>query len=214
MKILFLAFLTCLFFTACNNNGKTSKTFCDTTCKTDSFLFKSEDKFGASVNISVKNCIPDTIAWTHDQLATSTLLPMHDLTGQEVRLNTSAISCIFKDTSYAWLTFNDCITGRGYLFKLPFNKNGAISKITGAINNFDPKFHVQENLRAYTDRGSIFVININSGKEAQMTFKEAYDIDFNKIHEAIDSVNITPKRIYVRLLKQGKEISLEKVIDL
>ena len=85
-----------------------------------------------------------------------------------------------EDTIVAWLTFNDCITGRGYLLKLPFPKNGVIGKYTGALNSFDPKFSVAPDLRAYTDRGSIFVINIQTGKEAAMTFKETYEnMDFN-----------------------------------
>jgi hypothetical protein len=147
-------------------------------------------------------------------METSRMVPLQDLTNQEVRLNISAISCVIKDTSHAWLTFNDCITGRGYLFKLPFNKSTNITKISGALNRFDPKFVVDDILRAYTDRGSLFVININTGKDAVMTFKEAYDIDFNKIHEVVDSVNITPKRIFAKLLKEGKEVPFEKAIDL
>ena len=50
--------------------------------------------------------------------------------------------------------------------------------------------------------------------DAVMTFKEAYDIDFNKIHDVVDSVNITPKRIFAKLLKEGKEVPFEKAIDL
>ena len=202
-------------FVACsNNNSSTGQTFCDTTCKSDSFNFKSDDRFGSSVSISVENCKPDSIAWTHGRMETSRMVPLQDLTNQEVRLNNSAISCVIKDTSHAWLTFNDCITGRGYLFKLPFNKSTNITKISGALNRFDPKFVVDDNLRAYTDRGSLFVININTGKDAVMTFKEAYDIDFNKIHDVVDSVNITPKRIFAKLLKEGKEVPFEKAIDL
>jgi hypothetical protein len=141
-------------------------------------------------------------------------LPFNDLTNQDVRLNPAAISCIIKDTSYAWLTFNDCITGRGFLVKLPFNKANNISKFTGALNSFDPKFSLEQDLRAYTDRGSIYVTDINSGNQEVMTFKETYDIDFNNLHQVVDSINVTHKRIYVKLLKNGKEVPIEKVIDL
>ncbi len=134
--------------------------------------------------------------------------------GQDVRINSSSISCFIKDTSYAWLTFNDCLTGRGYLLKLPFAKNGTIGKYTGALNNFDPKFSVAPDLRAYTDRGSIFVVNIKTDQEAIMSFKEAYDIDFNKIHESVDSINVTNNRIFVRLLKKGEPVELQKDIQL
>lgn len=214
MRTFFILAIASLLFTACNNNAGTAKTFCDTACKSDSFNFKSPDRFGSSVNISVKNCEPDSISWTHGLMETSRMIPFRDLTNQDVRLNASAISCVIKDTSHAWLTFNDCITGRGFLFKLPFNKSNNITKILGALNSFDPKFVVAEDLRAYTDRGSIFVVDINTGKEEVMTFKEAYDIDFNKLHDIVDSINVTHNRIYVKLLKNGQEVPLEKTISL
>ncbi len=214
MKTVFILAIASLLFTACSNNAGTAKTFCDTTCKSDSFNFKSSDRFGSSVAIAVKNCEPDSITWTHGEMATSRTIPFRDLANQDVRLNASAINCVIKDTSHAWLTFNDCITGRGFLFKLPFNKTTNITKILGALNSFDPKFKVADDLRAYTDRGSIFVVNLNTDKEAIMTFKETYDIDFNKIHDVVDSINVTHKRIYVKLLKNGQEVSLEKAIDL
>ena len=213
MKLILLL-VTSLVFIACNNSGKTSKTFCDTTCKTDSFNFKGADRFESRVDISLKNCKPDSITWTHGGMTITRQLPFNDLTNQDVRLNPSAISCVIKDTSYAWLTFNDCITGRGFLVKLPFNKANNINKFTGALNSFDPKFSVEENLRAYTDRGSIYVTDINSGNQEVMTFKETYDIDFNNLHQVVDSINVTHKRIYVQLLKNGKEVPIEKAIDL
>jgi hypothetical protein len=213
MKLILLLSASVIFL-ACNNSGKTGKTFCDTTCKTDSFNFKGADRFESRVDISLKNCKPDSITWTHGGMTITRQLPFNDLTNQDVRLNPSAISCIIKDTSYAWLTFNDCITGRGFLVKLPFNKANNINKFTGALNSFDPKFSVEENLKAYTDRGSIYVTDINSGNQEVMTFKETYDIDFNNLHQVVDSINVTHKRIYVQLLKNGKEVPIEKAIDL
>ncbi|HEX2606497.1 MAG TPA: hypothetical protein VHK91_03920 [Flavisolibacter sp.] len=204
-----------ILFASCGGGkGSSSKTFCDTTCRSDSFKFKGTDRFESVVNISVRDCAPDSISWTHIRQDLVRTIPMSDLTNQEVRLNPSNIKCVIKDTSHVWLSFNDCITGRGFLFKLPFNKANPIGKFKGAVNSFDPKFIVAEDLRAYTDRGSIFVVDVNTGKEAQMTFKKGYDIDFDKIHEVLDSVNITHKRIYVKLLNEGKEVPLEKAIDL
>jgi hypothetical protein len=166
------------------------------------------------VSISIKDCAPDSVSWTHGQMAIKRQVPMNDLVNQDIRINRSAISCVIKDTTHAWLTFNDCITGRGFLFKLPFNKMVNISKKLGALTSFDPKFSVEEDLRAYTDRGSIFVMNINTDKEAVMSFKETYDIDFNKIHDHVDSIHVTKKRIWVRLKKDGKDVDLQKAIDL
>ena len=203
-----------VIFISCNNSGAGAKTFCDTTCRSDSFNFGNDNALLSHVSISVKNCAPDSVSWTHGGLITARQVAIADLTNQPVRLNASAISCVIKDTSHAWLTFNDCITGRGFLFKLPFNKQNDVKKISGAINSFDPKFSIAPDLRAYTDRGSIYVVNVNTGKETMMTFKETYDIDFNKIHDVVDSVNVTKKRIFVALKKEGKLVPIEKVIDL
>jgi hypothetical protein len=205
-----------LVLTACSNQNKnTAKTFCDTACQKDTLKFTENVKFNPTVKISFKNCYADTLMWTHDALDMSHQAQLSDYLGQDIKLNPSAINCVFKDTSYAWLTFNDCATGRGYLLKLPFNKkNQEAVKIKGALNSFDTKFSLAPDLRAYTDRGNIFVVDVNTGHEAQMSFKEAYDMDFNKIHDVIDSINVTHKRVYVKLLKDGKEIPLEKNIDL
>jgi hypothetical protein len=201
-------------FASCNNSGTASQSFCDTACVNDSIHFKAGDRFNTMVSMGMKNCNADTIVWSHDRMDFSKRMSMNDLAKQDVRINKAAINCVFQDTVRAWLTFNDCRTGRGFLFKLPFGKSENISQITGAINAFDPKFSIEPDLRAYTDRGSIFVINVKTGEEAMMTFKEQYDIDFNKIHEIVDSVNITSKRIYVELLKNGQEVPIEKAIKL
>ena len=43
--------------------------------------------------------------------------------GMPVAINKDYIHCVIKDTSYAWLVFNDCFTGRGIQIKLPFSKS-------------------------------------------------------------------------------------------
>ena len=86
--------------------------------------------------------------------------------------------------------------------------------MSSAINSFDKKFVVPDDLRAYADYSTIYVEDINTGNKAQMTFKEEYKIDFNNIHEVIDSVNLSRSRIYVELFKGGEKISLEKQISL
>jgi hypothetical protein len=217
MKIIHLIIPATLLFAACNNNkaGNTAKTFCDTTCTSDSLKFKENAKFNPTVTLGIKNCEPDTLTWTHDRLLNSRQVQLSSFLGQPVRINKSAVSVAFKDTSYAWMAFNDCTTGRGYLLKLPFSKaSGGIQKITGALNSFDPKFNIDPDLRAYTDRGSIYVTDVKTGKEEQMTFKEEYPIDFDNIHKVVDSINVTKTRIYVKLLKDGKELPFEKNISL
>jgi hypothetical protein len=201
-------------FTSCQNKGKTAKTFCDTTCITEPLTFKDNSKYNPTLTLTVRNCNPDSITWTHDKLNIAQSMDMSNFLKEPVRLNKSAVNCVFQDTSYAWLSFNDCFTGRGYLLKLPFRNAEKIQRISGALNSFDPKFSIDPDLRAYTDRGSIYVVNVKNGNEAQMTFKEAYDIDFNDIHKVVDTVNITKSRIYAKLLKDGKEVPFEKNVSL
>src|SRR3978361_2387409 len=169
MKVILSFISALLFLTACNNNNNTAKTFCDTVCKSDSFKFKGDVKYNQSLTISVKNCQPDTLTWTHGKLMVSRKIQLTDFLNQNIKINSSAIACNFQDTSCAWLSFNDCISGRGYILRLPFNKENGIQKITSALNRFDPKFSIQDNLLAYTDKGSIYIVEGNTGKEAQMT---------------------------------------------
>ena len=215
MRVLLLLLSIGFFFTACNSGAdKSAQTFCDTTCINDTFKFSNDHKLRPRVIITVNNCTADSITWTHDALPANRQMHMGTLLDGLVRLNNSAISCFIKDTSYAWIAFNDCLTGRGYLMQLPFDKTKSVRKMSSAINSFDKKFVVPDDIRAYADYSTIYVEDINTGKKEQMTFKEEYKIDFNNIHEVIDSVNISPGRIYVELVKSGEKIPLEKQISL
>lgn len=137
-----------------------------------------------------------------------------DLVGTEVRLNKEYISCFIKDTSYAWVLFNDCSNGRGYSLKIPYNKKENIGRKSSALNKFDPKFDVADGLVAYTDRGNLFVEDMATGKTAMMTFGAKVDIDYDAIHETVDSINVTSTRTWARV-KLGKEWkTFEKNIEL
>lgn len=215
MRFLLLLLLTGFFFAACNNKASTSSnSFCDTTCSNDTLKVAGDHQLKPRVIVSVKNCMADSITWTHDALPANRQMHMGTLLGNLVRLHASAFSCFIKDTSYAWVAFNDCITGRGYLMQLPFDKKQNVRKMSSAINSFDKKFVVPDDLRAYADYSTIYVEDINSGKKALMTFKEEYPIDFDKIHEVIDSVNVNHNRIFVQLIKNGERVVLEKQISL
>ena len=214
MRIILLLAIVTAFCTSCNNSGK-GKTFCDTTCNSDTIKFSGSEPFNQAVAISIKDCEPDSLKWTHKGLLNERQILFRQFVTQSVRLNKSAISSAFQDTTNVWLAFNDCITGRGYIFKLPYRTGNQITTISGALNSFDPKFSVDPDLRAYTDRGNIYVVDVTTGKEAQMTFKKEYEMDFNNIHKSIDTINITKQRIYVKLIdKDGNEIPFEKKIDL
>jgi len=83
------------------------------------------------------------------------------------------------------------------------------------LNKFDPKFSVEDGLVAYTDRGNIFVEEMATGKTAMMTFgKMIADLDYDAMHEFIDSVNITPTRVWAKVLMDNKWKEIEKNITL
>lgn len=217
MRTLFSLFTVAVAFwaTSCggDNNGTTGATFCDTACKTDSLHFKGDHQLNPMVDIGLSACKADTLMWTHD-LAGSKLMDLGEDLGQDVHLNPSAMHAYFKDTSYAWLQFNDCKTGRGYLLKLPFSKSTERRKITGAFTKFDPKFSIEDGLLAYTDRGSVFVENMETGQSAVMPFDKQYDIDFNELHKMVDSVKLTKDRIFVQMIRDGEKKQYEKKISL
>ena len=215
MKFLLLLLSTALLLVSCGNkSADTGQPICDTACNNDTLKFSEAHKLNPKVLISVKNCLADSITWTHNALPANRQVHVGTFLEKLVRVNKSAVGCFIKDTSYAWLAFNDCNTGRGYLLYLPFDKKESIRKMSSAINSFDKKFVVPDDLRAYADYSTIYVEDINTGKKESMTFKEEYKIDFNNIHEVIDSVNITHDRIFVQLIKNGEKVPLEKKINL
>lgn len=217
MQIIFSSFLALvlLILVSCdgNSNSANVKTLCDTACNTDSLHFKGDHELNPMVDIGLNACKADTVMWTHD-FAGSKLLSLRDDLGQDVYLNKAAFDCYIKDTTYAWLQFNDCKTGRGFLLKLPFNKKEERRKVTSAFTKFDPKFSVDPDLVAYTDRGSVFVENIKTSQQATLSFDKPYDIDFNNLHEMVDSVHVTKERIWVQMIREGQKKTYEKKVSL
>jgi len=216
MRNLFLITIASVLFVSCNNNSsKTAKTFCDTTCTNDTLKFNGDSRWKQLLTISIKNCKPDSMVWSYQGANATRKAQFSDYTPQEVKINKSNIDVAFQDSAAIWISFNDCISGRGYLVELPYRSGKSTIKTSAALNRFDKKFSIDSDLRAYTDRGNIFVVNVTNGKDAQMTFKENYaDMDFNDIHKTLDSINVTRNRIYVKLLKDGQEVPLEKNISL
>ncbi|HYM95080.1 MAG TPA: hypothetical protein VET23_13125 [Chitinophagaceae bacterium] len=217
MKIFLIAIVAIVIgfsFEACKSSSG-PKLFCDTTCIKDSMKFTNETHpLKPYLYISARNCNADTLVWSYSGMGTNRKSGLADMLNTEVRLNKHYVKCFIPDTSYAWLMFNDCSNGRGYLLKLPFNKTNTISRKSSAINSIDPKFSVAEGLAAYTDRGNIFVEEMASGKKAMMTFGKIVDIDYDAIHEYIDSVNVSPGRIWVKIKIDNEWTTLEKDITL
>jgi len=216
MRILFLILMSALLFSCGNNSGTAAKMFCDTACQKDTIKFiKQEHKLKPYIYISAANCMPDSVIWSYSGLGTNRKLSFDDFGGHKFKLNTSFMTCYFNDTSYAWLLFNDCSNGRGYFAKIPFSKSQNIQRKGSALNKFDPKYAVADGLVAYTDRGNIFVEDMATGKKAMMTFGSMLaDLDYDAMHEFIDSVNITPTHVWAKILR-GKNLEVvEKDISL
>ena len=131
------------------------------------------------------------------------------------RLNKNFVSCYFNDTSYAWLKFNDCVTGRGYLIKLPYSKSEKWSIYTSSLNNFDPKFNIEEGLIAYYDETFIWVQDMATGKRGKMLMNEkVMEIDHDNVHKSIDSLNVSRNKVWANLQIDGKWTVKEKAITL
>ena len=215
MRILIVPAIAILFafsFGACKSSSGV-KTFCDTACLKDTLKFAGDFKLKPYVYIASKNCM-DTLIWSYEGMGINRKVGLTDFLNTRVYINKNYVRCFIKDTAYAWLLFNDCSNGRGYSLKLPFNKSASIGRKSSNINNLDPKFSLSENMTAYTDRGNIYVEDMATGKKAMMTFGKALDIDYDAIHEYIDSVNITNDRIWVKVKIDNNWKELEKKITL
>lgn len=207
-----IAILLAWSFSSCKSSSA-PPSFCDT-CLKDSLNFTGDHAFKPFVHISAKDCHPDTIIWSSGEMETQRKSYFDELVGMPVTINPSQFKCLFQDTSYAWLVFSDCYTGRGIQIHLPLTSSGRLNIRRSGINNYDPKFSITDGLIAYSDRGNIFVEELATDKKAMMTFGRDIEIDFSAIHEKLDSVNITPNRIWAKV-KIGEEWKeLEKKIEL
>jgi hypothetical protein len=215
MKYLLLLLVTIALFACGGNNSSAAKMFCDTTCLTDTIKFRKEDhRLKPYLYVSTKNCLPDSVIWSYSGLGTNRKLSFEDFGLKKFPLNKNYMSTYFGDTSYVWFLFNDCSTGRGYMAKIPFSKSRSIMRKGSALNKFDPKFAVADGLAVYTDKGNIFVEEMATGKTAMMTFGKMLEMDYDYIHDHIDSINVTPGRIWANVLIDKKWTPIEKNVAL
>ena len=159
--------------------------------------------------------MPDTITWSHRMLATNRKMEFEELVGKTARLNKDYVKCYFNDTSYAWLRFNDCNTGRGFLVKLPYNKADKWSIYTSALNDLDPKFSVEDGLIAYYDETFIWVQDLATGKKDKMLMNDKpLEFDHNDVHKTIDSIKVTRSKVWASIKINGEWKPKEKAITL
>ena len=215
MKQLILIFFIGTMISCSNKSGSGAKTFCDTACLKDTIKFIKEDfSLKPYVYISAANCLPDSVIWSYSGMGINRKLSFDEIGGKKFPVNKNAMISFIKDTSFAWLLFNDCQSGRGFFVKIPFDKKKNILRKGSAINSIDPKFAVAGGLVAYTDKGNIFVEDMATCKKAMMTFGVMTDMDYDAMHEVLDSVNITNTRIWANVKVQKDWKIMEKNITL
>ena len=212
--LLFTGCIILLSWLTSSCGGSKGQTFCDTACITDSFYFSHPHPDTPYVKMSMRNCQPDTIYWSHNRLLTVRKQTFDQLVGKKVRLNKEYLDIYFRDTSYAWLRFNDCMTGRGYLVKLPYSKSDKWSIYTSALNDFDPKYHVEDGMIAYYDETFIYAQELATGKMDRMLMNNTkLDIDHDNPHGTFDSIHISRNRIWANIMINSKWVAKEKKID-
>lgn len=219
MKFLCLTFvIATLAFVSCKDGGNetVSQPFCsDTACLTEPMKFESDAAGKPFVRISFKDCQFDSIHWEKGGMGVIKDIIFSEFIDKPVQPSKQFISCNIIDGKDAWIKFNDCATGRGYLLKLPFDKSGATEKLTSAINNFDPKFKIEEGLVAFYDNTFIYVRDVATGKTAKQLLTETgvTEIDYDNIHSLIDTVNITKSNIYAKIKADKKEIEHNQPLE-
>ena len=205
---------TALAMGSCSLFSSAPPVFCDTSCSSDTIQLVGSHESKPTVRISMANCLPDTLVWSYDGLGLNRKIGFSYLIGTTVRINKNYVKAIFNENKYAWLLFNDCITGRGFQIKLPYDKETPFSLKSSGMNQMDKKFSIQEGLIVNTDRGNLFVEDALDGKKAMMTFGQKIDIDYDALHEHIDSIAITRNRIWARIKIGNDWVVKEKQIVL
>jgi hypothetical protein len=209
--VLVVAGVAALSLVACQSGGKgdASQTFCDTACFKDTLEFTGTHADKPFIEIVPKDCSADSIFINSAGMATMTKTKF-DYAGK--KLNKQFIRCLFKDADYAWILFNDCETSRGYQLKVPFKSTISYEKRSSGLNNFDKKFSIADNLVVAMDRGNLFIEDASTGKKAMMTFGKAIaeTVDYENIHQHIDSLSITNNRFWAKVMIDKKWETIEK----
>lgn len=210
-----LALLSLVLIVSCKSGDKAAAKVCDEGCPAvDTIRYTINHPLKPEVYVSMKGCLPDSITWSNEGMSAFHRLKFSDLTGEDIQFNKNGIRFFIKDTSYVWMLTNNCSNMQGYCSKITYSMTGKIFRRNSAINNIDPKYKVDESLVAYTDRGNVFVEDMATGKKAMMTFGKVTELDYNAMHETLDSVNITPTHIWVKVMIDKKWTELQKDITL
>ncbi|WP_028786739.1 hypothetical protein [Terrimonas ferruginea] len=196
------------------SGSATSTSFCDTVCLKDTLKYEGSSAMKPFVHIVPTNCSPDSVTWGMERSESDHSFAFSEYLRPGMKINKDFVKTSFRDTAMAYVQFNDCQSGRGYLLKLPYGKGQNIQVKPTAVTPFDKKFSITGDLVVYTDRGNIFVEEVATGKEAMMTFGKQLDINYEDLHQTLDSVNITATRIWAKVKIDDKWQEMEKNITL
>src|SRR5215207_8551358 len=93
VSFIFLILFVVLAAVRCSDKATAKTTFCDTTCNNDTIRFEGPGKMRPYVSISQKNCIADTLTWTHESLPSKRQMQIPTLLDNTVRVNKAAVNC-------------------------------------------------------------------------------------------------------------------------
>lgn len=212
MKYPTIAFcMLAIAFASCKQGGKetASAPFCtDTTCMKEPLKFESKAPGNPFVTINFKDCQIDTIHFEKGGMGVIKDIIFSEFVNKPVKPSKQFLTCDIIEAKHAWVRLNDCATGRGYALKLAFDKDGTTAQYTSALNNFDPKYKVENGLVAYYDNTFIYVHDMATDKIAKqlLTDTGVTEIDFDNPHSLVDSMNVTKTNLYAKLLVKDKVI--------
>ncbi|WP_300597218.1 hypothetical protein [Niabella sp.] len=187
----------------------TSSSFCtDSACIKDPLRLGSATPDKPSVTVSFKDCQIDSILFDNGKAGNAKIGFAEFFAGRTVKPSKSLFGYEVGEGQGAWLKFNDCATGRGYLIKVPVAKGGSPMKYFSAVNSFDPKFRVSDGLVSYYDNTFLYVEDVQTGKVAKtlLTDSGVKGVDHDNVHSFLDSVNISKDHLYAKIKYEGKDI--------
>lgn len=215
-----VGFAALLLF-SCGSNGKEKNedagtAICKADCLKDSLKFGDEGKGRAYVYVTPKSCGIDSIFWGTHGMGTVRGAAFNR---PEFKANKDKMRFLYNGGNYAYLLMNDCETRKGLVAKLlmvtlPAEKQQTFMLTGKGINNGNPKFSVADNLVVTCDGGNLLIDDVSTGKQSTMTFgKWIQDIDYDAIHEYIDSVNVTNTKGWAKVKIDGKWTTVEKNLE-
>lgn len=214
MKNIYALLALAFLIVSCGNKEEAPVTLCDKPCVSDTLSFSlPQNEFEPFVKLIPSNCLVDTVVWSSKVMPTKRKIHLSTMLGMIPSLDKSTIKCYIKDTSFAFLVFNDCLTRRGFWLKLGLGLKGEMEKSLSSFNPADPRYKVEEGLIYYKANNTFFVQDIMSGKKASVELPSP-KLEFDNTYEVVDSVNVSRSRIYMKLNDEGKEVNFEKSIEL